>query len=393
MKKTHPVDDGTQVEGGNQKMPVMGYEDNESDFDQKWKAYLGEDGWLYMKGLAQEAVRQGAEADKNDKFVKDLVQLLLEINPDHNILEKLRQRAEAAILAEEKAATEKATAAVKKATVEKDTEEAKLRAKADAEAGEEIYANLSDPTNAVFTTVSKASFPTGSNANPTKENSSGSNYCSNRNPTQNNPVQPSTNPEDTNLVEDVILVNGVHQKSGSAWKSGPAQELGPAQESGPARKSGPAQESGPAGKSGTIASTDTSTKSGSNTSTHASPNASASIGRDASSTKGADGSTKDADGSIASTNTSTVSGSNTGTNAILPTGSNTNSTKDTSVDTSLAGLSDGFNAKENNVKVYRDAVDRDAADRDAVDRHAVDRDAADTRVPSNLVGLSNGGLL
>ena len=41
MKKTHPVDDGTQVEGGNQKMPVMGYEDNESDFDQKWMGRMG----------------------------------------------------------------------------------------------------------------------------------------------------------------------------------------------------------------------------------------------------------------------------------------------------------------------------------------------------------------
>ena len=45
-------------------MPVMGYEDTESDFDQKLKAYLGEDGWLVMKGLAKEAVRLGAAAEK-----------------------------------------------------------------------------------------------------------------------------------------------------------------------------------------------------------------------------------------------------------------------------------------------------------------------------------------
>ena len=73
--------------------------------------------------------------------------------------------------------------------MEKDTEEAKLRAKAEAEAGEEIYANLSDPTNAVFTTGSKASFPTGSNANPTKASfPTGSKDCSKRNPTQYNPA-------------------------------------------------------------------------------------------------------------------------------------------------------------------------------------------------------------
>ena len=41
------------------KMPVMGYGDTELDSDQKWRAYLGEDGWLVMKGLAQEAVRLG----------------------------------------------------------------------------------------------------------------------------------------------------------------------------------------------------------------------------------------------------------------------------------------------------------------------------------------------
>ena len=54
-------------------IPLMGYGDSEFDFNQKWKAYLWEDGWLVMKGLAQEAVRQGAEDDKNDKSVKDLV--------------------------------------------------------------------------------------------------------------------------------------------------------------------------------------------------------------------------------------------------------------------------------------------------------------------------------
>ena len=37
-----------------------------------------------------ENLRQRAEADKNDKSVKDLVQLLLEINPNHNILEELK---------------------------------------------------------------------------------------------------------------------------------------------------------------------------------------------------------------------------------------------------------------------------------------------------------------
>ena len=34
----------TEVCQWGSKMPVMGYEDTESEFDQKWRAYLGEDG-------------------------------------------------------------------------------------------------------------------------------------------------------------------------------------------------------------------------------------------------------------------------------------------------------------------------------------------------------------
>ena len=90
------------------KMPVMGDENTESDFDKKWRAYLGEDGWRVMKGLAQEAVKLGAK---------------------------------------EFSAGE-----------------------ADSEAAVEIYANSSDPSNSVFITGSNASFPTGSDTNSTKDN-------------------------------------------------------------------------------------------------------------------------------------------------------------------------------------------------------------------------------
>ena len=87
-----------------------------------------------MKGLAQEAVRLGTE----------------EFAAGEAEAAKLAEK-----VAEEKAATvkgaaERDTVSVQKAAVEKDTEEAKLKAKADAEAEEEICANLSDPSNAVF---------------------------------------------------------------------------------------------------------------------------------------------------------------------------------------------------------------------------------------------------
>ena len=106
-----------------------------------------------------------------------------------------------------------------------------------------MYANLSDPSNAVFITGSNASFQTGSDTNSTKDNWNTVKYSSGPSSLFGEPetkqiespmppteqlcqvAVPSSSAEDTGVVANTKACNEQKQKSGPAQEPGPLQKV------------------------------------------------------------------------------------------------------------------------------------------------------------------------